>query len=297
MTISPNAIDLTTLANVKNRAEVTTSNDDADIQAAITAFSQWLLDFTGKTTLNSIASLTETYDGNGNQRLFLRSNPILTLTSVTMNGAGLPISSGQTAWGCYVDQSGKSIGLRGGIGQFSTFPYPTAYGTPYGGVRARGPVFYLGQQNIVVVYTAGYGPVSVTNDVETIAANTVTLAQGPWVADQGVSFYPSLVPLAKVANSPVSGQYAVTNGLYVFATADEGKQVLLNYQINQAPYDLEYAVRCVVAINYKRKAWQDQKSRAVAAQGGGSATTSYRDWAWPPEYENIFQNYKRTSII
>jgi hypothetical protein len=288
--MGPNAIDLTTLNAVKSRAEVQSSAADAEIQGAITAFSQWLLGFTGQASLNSVATHDDVYDGNGNARLMLNNYPILNVASVTMNAAGIPASSAANVWGYYIEQSKKSIGLRGGVGNYSTFPYPTPLT-----YRERGPVFLRGQGNIEVVYSAGYLPVLVQNDVENVTAGTISLEAAPWVADAGVTYYPSLNVFAKVSSGSGIGEYAVSNGLYVFSAADEGQLVAASYQINQAPFNLEYAVRCVVALNYKRKGWQDQKSRGVTTQGG-SATTTYRDWDAPPEYLKVFEYYQRKAI-
>ena len=292
----PNAIDLTWLQAVKNRAEVQNDSDDGDIQAAITAFSQWMLTFSGVSTLNSLASLDEIYDGNGNTSLMLRSTPARSIVSVTMNGANVPISTAWNIWGVYIGSPPVSLGIRpGGAGggilsPTFPFPYPT---------RARfhkWPCFMHGKGNIEAVYQAGYEPLSISNEVQTVTDQTITLDRGPWAGDLGVTYYPSLAPLESVANSPIAGQYAVSNGLYVFALADEGSAVAVSYTVNAAPADLEYAIRCIVAINYKRKAWQDQKSRVVSAQGGGAATTSYRDWEMPPEYWRILLSYQRKSF-
>lgn len=289
-----NAIDLTMLAAVKNRAEVKSTTDDNEIAAAITGFSQWLLNRSGKSTLNSVASLDEVYDGNGNSRIFLRSSPILTLGTVTINGVAVPLSPSWNQWGAYVEQSKKSIGLRGGIGNFSTFPYPTSLLSPW--ARGKGPVFIIGQGNVEIVYTAGYDPVSIVNEIDVITSQTIQLQQAVWVSDDGVKRYPSLTPMTLVASAPDPGEYAVSAGLYTFNVADEGLQVAVSYVGNQAPYDLEYAVRCVVAINYKRKGWQDQESRSTSMQGS-SATTRYRNWDWPPEYESVFDYYCRQTFI
>ena len=288
-----NAIDLTTLSAVRNRIplEATSTSDDAEIQGAITAFSQWLLSFTGRTSLNSIETLDEIYDGKGNPVLFLRSFPIVTLIFVNMNGISLPFSSGFGSWGVYIEQGKRSIALRGGVGNFSTFPYPQSQA-----MYRKGPAFLPGLGNIEVAYTAGYPPVAVVNEIATIAAQTITLQRASWVADAGVLYYPSLVPMANVLSSPAVGEYAVSAGLYVFNVTDNTRQVAVSYDVNQAPYDLEYAVRCVVALNYKRKAWQDQASRGTTTQGA-SSTTRYRDWAWPPEMDKVFESYQRKAIL
>jgi hypothetical protein len=215
------SVDLTTVDAVKQRAEVTSTSDDNEIQGAITGFSRFILNRCGVSSLNSIMSLDETYDGNGNSRLFLRSYPIQNVTAVIMNGVSIPLSAGFGSWGIFVEASQKSIGMRGGIGNFSTFPYPSyLYGSPYYG-NSRGPVFIRGQGNIEVQYSAGY---------------------------------------------------------------------------NDTPEDLEYAVRCIVALNYKRKSWQDQASRGQMS-AGASATTRFRDWTWPPEYENVIRFYQRKALV
>src|SRR6266478_8101883 len=214
---TPNAIDLTWLAAVKSRAEVTSNADDGDIQDAITALSQWLVNWCGRTSLNSLQSFNEIYDGNGNQRLFLRNSPVQAVSSVTINGIAIPLSVGFNVWGVFVDALKRSIALRGGMGNFSTFPYPNGYS---GIFSNRGPAFYRGVGNIQVQYQAGYLPVMVTNEVDVITAQTIKLQLGPWVADGGVLVYPSLVPFVLVANSPAAGQYAVSSGLYVFNAAD-----------------------------------------------------------------------------
>lgn len=286
----PNPIDLTYLSVVKTRAEAQSTTDDGEIQDAITAFSAWLLYFTGAKSLNTGASYTETYDGNGNQRLFLRQRPVTNVAAVVINGVAVPQSAQFGQWGYFIEDSQKSIAIRGGLGNFSTFPYPNYYGTDINKV----PAFQRGLGNVQVTYTAGYPPVTINNDVETITNNTVTLGAGPWTADVGVKRYPTLVPLVNVPNSPAVGQYAVSNGLYVFNSGDNTNVVALSYTVNRAPFDLEYATRCVVAINYKRKAWQDQRSKAVAA-GGTTGTTSYQNWTWPPEYQAVFEHYRRLS--
>lgn len=288
-----NPIDLTTLAKVKSRAEAVGTNDDQDIQDAITAFSQWIIDYTGKASLNSVGSYDELYDGNGNSRMFLRNSPIQSLTQVIINGVSIPLSAAFGQWGAIIDQSKKSISLRGGIGNFSTFPYPS-----YAAFRRNSgnPTFQQGIANIEVLYTAGQPPATSTNEVVNVVAQTVALRYAPWASDGGVRYYPSLTPLVNVPSAPGVGQYAVSSGLYVFNIGDNGNVVAVTYTYNAAPYDLEYAVRCAVAINYKRKSWQDQKSKATTS-GGTAATTSYRDWTWPPECQLVFDHYKRLAII
>src|SRR6266705_2632443 len=98
-------VDLTTVDLVKNRAGVTTSTDDAEIQSAITGFSTYLLKRTGQPSLNSVVTLDEFYDGNGNNRLFLRGGPIRLLRFVNVGGRAVPLSTRANGWGAVIDQS------------------------------------------------------------------------------------------------------------------------------------------------------------------------------------------------
>lgn len=288
-----NPIDITSLQAVKDFAEVLTAKDDAIIASLITSFSQWALTYCSRETLSSIFSFTEVYDGNGSTRLFTRNSPIQTLVAVLVNGNAMPLSAGYGKAGAFIEQSKKSIGIRSGsirsgsAGSFLTTWYPAGSGPAF--------AFWKGQGNIQIQYTAGYLPVSVLNDVLTVAAQTVQLSAGPWVADAGVVFYPSLVPLTLVPSAPTTGQYSVVAGLYTFAAADNGKQVAASYSVSQAPADLELCARRTVAVAYKRRQWLDQASKTLGAQGA-SGTTRYRDWKLTPEDEVTMQNYRRLAL-
>ena len=54
-------------------------------------------------------------------------------------------------------------------------------------------------------------------------------ASGTWTQDLGVRDANGL-PMTRVASSPSTGQYAVTDGEYTFASADAGARVFINYQ-------------------------------------------------------------------
>jgi hypothetical protein len=298
--MTANAIDLTWLNAVKQRAglgvsadaagTIVATPDDNDVQAAITAFSQWLLNSSSVATLNSIATLDEIYDGNGNNRMFLRNPPIKSLISVTGANFVAPLSTDVNTLGVFIESGKSSIAIRHGAG--------VCHYSARGGFRtdSRGPVFPRGTGNLRVQYTGGFDPQLEQNEIATIATSTIKLQTGPWQKDAGVFFFPSLAPLVLVGDSPATGQYAVSNGLYVFNAGDNTKQVAVSYYRFAAPADLEYSVRCVVAINYKRKGWQDLATQGTSA-GGTNATTTYRSWAYPPEHKKVFDFYTRTAII
>jgi hypothetical protein len=50
-----------------------------------------------------------------------------------------------------------------------------------------------------------------------------------FVADQGVVYAASALPLKQVATNPATGQYCVAGGIYTFAPGDAGAAVLISY--------------------------------------------------------------------
>lgn len=54
-------------------------------------------------------------------------------------------------------------------------------------------------------------------------------ASGTWAYDLGVQDSNG-IPYMRVASSPTTGQYSVTAGAYLFAAADTGKTVFINYK-------------------------------------------------------------------
>jgi len=287
--MEPSPIDLTTLDDVKSYGEIASNKDDDLIQAAITAFSQFVLNKTGRETLSGVQTFTEVYDGNGSGKMMLRNSPIISISSLLIDGAPVQASSGYGSAGYYIEQTKRSIAIRNGsAGSFSSTYYPGTFGLPF--------YFRKGAGNIQIIYLAGFASTA-TNEQDTITAQTITLQEQGWAQDLGVVFYPSLIPLAPVASNPAAGQYSVLNGLYAFNTADNGKVVAVSYlYAGGAPPDLEFAARQAVAINYKRKSYRDHASKSMSA-GGGTGTTSYRDWKYPPEVAEVIQNYRRYAPI
>lgn len=54
-------------------------------------------------------------------------------------------------------------------------------------------------------------------------------ASGTWSRDLGVRDGNG-IPMTRVASAPTAGQYSVTAGVYLFAAADTGKLVFINYE-------------------------------------------------------------------
>jgi hypothetical protein len=56
-----------------------------------------------------------------------------------------------------------------------------------------------------------------------------TTNHATFVADQGVVYAATALPLKQVASNPTTGQYAVSGGVYTFAAGDAGAAVLISY--------------------------------------------------------------------
>ncbi|THD42332.1 MAG: hypothetical protein E7774_15750 [Bradyrhizobium sp.] len=55
-----------------------------------------------------------------------------------------------------------------------------------------------------------------------------------FLADQGVVYAATALPLKQVAASPTAGQYSLSAGVYTFAAADAGAAVLISYSYTSA---------------------------------------------------------------
>jgi hypothetical protein len=168
-------LDLTTVASVKALASAnglasSNTSDDANIQLAITGFSLEFLRMTGQLGSEAPAqspfvepvTYNEWYNGNGNDQLFLKHRPIVSVSIITAGTATIPQSTGVSAVGWVIDQDQKSIVIRSaGCGQFGRSPgFMGTYGFP------------RGRMNVNVQYTAGY--TGTPPDIEWCATVVVT---------------------------------------------------------------------------------------------------------------------------
>ncbi len=149
---APDDKDLTTLANVKGRAEVKSNTEDSEIQRLITAFSQHVYVRTGRRALNQVTDFLEAYDGNGARELRLLDSPITALRSVKINNVSQTISTSYGIPGLAITGNGKYIGfVHGAFGRF-----------------------VKGIQTIQVDYSAGYD--GVPADLEDACCEAVAIA-------------------------------------------------------------------------------------------------------------------------
>lgn len=291
-----NPIDLATVAQIKlwqpGIQPLDDATTDAVLQAAITGVSLDWLRRTGRgpknwqvakqSPFNQVCTYTEVYDGTGRDIQFLRNTPIMSVTSLKINGYAIQESTAFGVLGYGISDDGKSIFLRhGGRGRFS----------PIGGRMS----FQQGRQNVEITYTAGFSEQAVANELQTIPAGlTVSASVIPWLADSGVSYFSNGNPLSPVLIAPLQGQYFIQSpGVYLFNAADAAAQVLLNYSAAGTPPDVSLAVTKMVYLTYKRRGWEGLRS--VAQKDIGQ--TTYTSWEVDPSVAEAIRNYTRTALV
>lgn len=295
------AIDLTTVANVQEwmpapsatPSSTTLATQKAILQAAITAVSLDFMRRTGCGSQNgSVPSqspfvqpvqYSDVYDGNGNDRQFVRNWPIVSVQSLTANGIAISASSGYPNAGYQIDGSGKSIVLIGGVA------------VPFCGLLRGSRGFPRGRQNIAIAYTAGYATVAVSNELQTIPSSSpYTVIPGqPWISDGGVKYFSNGTAFTAVQTAPAQGQYYLNNGVYLFAAADAGQQIQISYTAAGTPADIQNAVTRMIYLIYLRRSWEGLRSLAKPESG----QTNYSAWEVDPSAQEVIDNYTRRAIV
>ena len=138
------ANDLTTLSFVKNWLQIKPDiiGDDGFLQHQVTTASAMIQQRLNRTIPQ--ATYTETRNGMGQRALKLINQPVISVASVSVNGTDIPARPSPTASGFTFDEAL---------------------------VYLAGWCFAKGQQNIVVVYDAGYPQVPA--DLENAVAEVI----------------------------------------------------------------------------------------------------------------------------
>ena len=183
-TPTPNAIDLTTYANVKAWVSIPpgATSDDQIIQDIVTAFSAYALRLTGRAPSDGTIPTTsplvgpvayaEVYDGSGTVRQPIRNWPITAVSSVVIDGQTIPESTDIRTWGWVIDGDGRFVSLRGGYAaNVATFQNYAYQGNRFG--FSKGAGFSAGIQNVEIAYTAGFA--GVPFDLELAARKVCSL--------------------------------------------------------------------------------------------------------------------------
>lgn len=131
--------DLCTLPQVREWLTLATAQigDNDLLTRLITACSAGIKDYVQRPLLS--ASYTESYNGTGTSRLVLRNFPITAVTSLLIGNVAVTQAPNPTAYGFLFD---------GDVLYLSTAGAATAPNV--------GNIFPAGNQNVQVVYTAGY---------------------------------------------------------------------------------------------------------------------------------------------
>lgn len=118
------------------------------IQDVITGISTFVYTWTGRTPniFTDQVELSETYNGTGGQVLYLRNNPIVSVSSLKISGHLIAVSSAWGTPGYFIDDTKKFLQIRqgGGAGTFQSINFGSGWG------------FWPGNGNVEITYTAGY---------------------------------------------------------------------------------------------------------------------------------------------
>jgi hypothetical protein len=271
--------DLCTLADVKAWLGRSDSNSDALLSALITRTSRQILSWLRRTTILPHAGL-EIRDGTGGLQMVLREWPVVSITSLVINGYTVP-------------QSGEA-----GVSGFLLEPWS---GVPPGRAQAlalNGHFFgmcYPGAvnvQNVSIAYRAGY---EVSAEAQTVANGSIAVLApyGAWTCDGGVT-YANGTPLVAVTGPPSVGQYQPAPnapGTYNFNAGDNGEAVLVTY--GYVPADLADACIELVAERFKYA----QRIGELSHSLGGNETVSFDNARLTPLITALLQPYRHVLPI
>jgi len=264
--------DLTSLANVKSWAGVTTTNDDALLARLITAASRFVINYLDRGQLIR-ATYNETRKGTGNPEMLLRQYPVIQINSLSIrNQPVTPQVSPPFGAGYILD--------------------------PWTGFDTSGPqkLFSAGQlfprdylPTVAINYDAGF--FTIEEQVIPASAPFTLSTMKTWAADYAVSYASSGNPLAKVANSPAQGQYSASEGTYTFNAGDASASVNISY--SYTPADIEQAVIELVGERYKLK----DRIGYVSKSLGGQESTTFSQKDMNAFITSLLSPFTRTSPI
>lgn len=248
--------DLTSIPTVRQWLELQSTTDDELLGTLISGASRMILGYLARDTM-FYRSQVDTYNGIDNTFMVLRSWPVLAVSAVACNGVAIPVNPTPPLGSGYVVDTwdGAMPGKNSAI-------------------VLTGYTFTRGQRNVSVTYTSGYAIIDEAATIPSGDPYTITPAQtdGNFGGDVGVKTA-SGTALTKVSAAPATGQYAVSDGVYLFAAADAGQSVLISYNI--IPPDIEQACMEIVGERYRYRKRIGEVSRAL--QGGGSVSFSQKD--------------------
>jgi hypothetical protein len=98
-----------------------------------------------------------------------------------------------------------------------------------------------------------------------------------------------------ISGQPLTVGFFTRPGRYYgFSEGIQNVNIQYTAGFSEVPFDLEMVARKTVGLNYKRKDWIGQKSRAMA-QGAG--TISYNDWEMDKQDVRTLEYYQRRATV
>ena len=262
---------LTTLQAVKDWLGITTDASDAQLIRVIEAASQFALNYMNRDSL-AAQDYTQNFYGNGKTSELLRNWPVISVSSVGINGKIIPASTSGTG--------GKPTD---GYTLNDPRSAPQA-------VELHGYQFEF-RTSCQVIYRAGFEtsqasliPAAAGDPLPTVVTLT-PVAGGQWTADLGVTIDGNAATL--VTGDPTTGEYAVDEwGVYSFAAADASKTAIMSY--SYAPWDVSQGVTELIGEWYRRKERIGQLSKTL----GGQETISYSRQDMNDSIRGMLQPYR-----
>ncbi|HUO92562.1 MAG TPA: hypothetical protein VMU22_06560 [Rhizomicrobium sp.] len=257
------ATDLTTLADVKSWLGRTDTNSDALLASLVTRASRAICSWLQRPLLLP-HGVSETHTGTGGSVLVLKEWPVLSVSSVVVDGLAIPQAARQSP--------GWALDAWNGV--------------PPGRMQALRLRGYLFGGPVEVTYEAGY---RVTAEPHVVLDEQVeaTAPYGPWASDEGVT-YASGTALIATTGNPTAGQYALDSiaGIYDFSAGDLAATVLFSYGF--VPYDLADACIELVAERYRYAQRIGEKSHSL----GGNETVAFDTTRFTPLVMQLLQPYR-----
>ncbi len=262
--------DLISLAQLKAHLGVQSSGDDVVLSALISQISRAIAAYLNRPFIWP-RDVVDVFDGNGRDRIQLRHWPVVSVSSVSINGQVVPQAATPQSAGWVLETS--DLEPPGAMQQ----------------VILRGGFYPRGWQNVSIAYRAGYQVSGETVAVPSATPYFVQTAQpyGAFACDVGVA-YANGAALTGVTENPGQGQYVLDGvGGYYFSAADAGQILVLNY--GYAPADLALCALEWAADRYRYRERIGMTSKSL----GGQETAAFRLTAMPDFVALALRNFAR----
>lgn len=238
--------DLIRLTDVKTWLGLDNSNSDALLRLLIGQVSAGIQNYTSRQSFVP-TDYTELLRTGMTNKVQLRQWPVISVSSVSVNGQSIPASSGYNNAGWYL--SDMDVGSSD---QMHSLIFRNMY--------------FMSGGEVEISYRAGY-QMEETVTVPAVSPYTVTATEY-WMTSEAV-LNSGGAAMVKVATSPASGQFSVVDGVYTFNAAQSGQTVTLRY--GYLPRDLAQCAMHWVSEIYKYRERIGYSSKSL----GGQETVSF----------------------